>query len=101
MRLELAPNHLVDNSNVALDDLDHLGADILVDVVGNGKTMVTIVVHIHSALDCLEERLLVDTCDEEATLVEGFRALGRGSDADCWEGMTNAGEETGLLGKSA
>ena len=61
--------------------------------------MITIVVHIHSTLDGLEERLLVDTCDKEATLVEGLRALGRGADAHSWEGMTYASEERRFLGE--
>ena len=63
--------------------------------------MIAIVVHIHCTLDSLEEGFLVDACDEEATLVEGLRTLGRGADAHCGEGMTYAGEERRLLGECA
>ena len=61
--------------------------------------MIAIVVHIHCTFDCLEEGLLVDAGDEETTLVESLRALGRGADAHCREGMTNTGEERRFFGE--
>ena len=45
----------------------------------------------------LEEAVLVDAGDEEAGLVEGFRVLRRGADADGGERMADAGEEAALL----
>lgn len=35
--LVFPPHHLVDDAGVALDDLDHLGGDGLVGIVGNGS----------------------------------------------------------------
>lgn len=47
------PDHLVNNTDVALDDLHHLRADILLDVVGNGDAVVTVLVHCDGSVDGL------------------------------------------------
>ena len=36
---EFPPHHLIDYPDVALDDLDDLGADVLVRVVGDGDAV--------------------------------------------------------------
>ena len=36
IKLELPPNHLVDDAGVGLDDADDLGGDVFVYVVGDG-----------------------------------------------------------------
>ena len=99
MHLELAPNHLVDNANVALNNLHNLGRNYFVSIVRYWQSVIAIVVHIHCTFDCLEEGLLVDAGDEETTLVKGLRTLGRGADAHCREGMTNASEERRFFGE--
>lgn len=49
----------------------------------------------------MEQGLLVDTSNDEVALVDGLGTLGRGTDADSGEGMADAGEERGFLGKGS
>lgn len=42
--MSLLPDHLVHNSSIALDDFHHLGAHILVHIVGNGNAVVGVLV---------------------------------------------------------
>ena len=91
------PDHLIDDSHVALDDLHHLGADVLLHVIRHRDTVVAVLVHRHGRVHGLQQRLLVDAGDEEASLVEGLGALGGGADADGRERMPHRGEETALL----
>ena len=65
----LPPDHLVHNPRVALDDLHHLSAHVLIHVIRHGDAMVAILVHLHGAVNGLKEAIGVDTCDEETTLV--------------------------------
>lgn len=81
MELELPPDHLVNYSNVALDDFHNLCRDVLFDVVGYRDAVVAVLVHVDGGIDCLQQRYLVNTGDEEAGLVEGFWAFRRGADA--------------------
>ncbi len=53
--LEFAPDHLVDYTGVALNELDDFVGNVFVDVVGYGKTKVAVAVHFHSYIDCLEQ----------------------------------------------
>lgn len=52
---ELPPDHFVDDAGVALDDLHHLGRDVLLDVVGNGDAVVAGCMHGDGGIDSLEE----------------------------------------------
>jgi len=99
-RLELSPNHLVDDTNIGLDDLDYLGADII-HVGGNGDAMVAILGHLYGEVNTLEEALLIDTGEDEAGFVKGFRTLGGGSDAYGRDGFSYAGIETAFLREGA
>ncbi len=95
------PNHLVDDSDVALDDFHHLGADVLFDIVRHRDAMVAVLVHGDGGVYGLQKRFLVDSGYEEAGLVEGFRTLGRGADADRRERMSHGGEKRAFLGQRA
>ena len=53
----------------------------------------------HRHVDALQETDGVDAAQNETALIQGFRALGAGADADRWEGMSDAGEERALLGQ--
>ena len=99
--LELTPHHLVYNAHVALYYLHHLGTDILVHIVGNGDAMLAVTAKLDGGVNGLEQGLLVDTSNDEVALVDGFGTLGRSTDADGGEGMADAGEERGFLGKGA
>ena len=101
MRLHLfTPDHLIDYTNVRLDNLYYLGRDG-VGIVGNRDAIVAILVHFYCEIDTLEESLSVDARENEAAFVECFGTLGRGTDADCCERMTYGGEEAAFLRKGA
>ena len=99
--LSLPPYHLVDDANVGLDDLHDLGGDILIHIVGNGKTMVTLLTEFNCGIDGLEEALRINTGNDEVAFVDGFGPFRTGSDADGREGVADAGEEAALFGQGA
>lgn len=63
--------------------------------------MLAVTTELNGGVNGLEQRLLVDTSNDEIALVDGFGTLGRGTDADGGEGMADAGEERGFLGKGS
>lgn len=63
--------------------------------------MLTVTAKLYSGVNGLEQGFLVDTSNDKVTLVDGFGTLGRGTDADGGEGVTDTGEERGFLGKGA
>ena len=93
MWLFFPPYHLVHYTNVALDDLHHLGGDIFIRVVWNRSAVVAILDKFYCRVDGLEKSLGVDAGENKACLVERFGTFGRGADADCRERMSYAGEE--------
>ena len=95
----LPPYHLVDNADVGLDDLHDLGGDILIYIVGDGKTVVALFAEFNGGIDGLEERLRVNTGNDEVTFVDGFGPFRTGSDADGREGVADAGEKAALFGQ--
>ena len=91
--LLLPPYHLVDDAYIALNDFHYLGAYILIHIIGDGDAMLTVFAEFYSSIYGLKEALLVNAGNDEVCLVDGFGTLGRGTDADGRERMTNAGEE--------
>lgn len=63
--------------------------------------MLAVTAELDGSINGLQQGFLVDTCNDEVTLVDGLGALGRGTDADGGEGMADAGEERGFLGKGS
>lgn len=63
--------------------------------------MLTVTAELDGGVNGLQQGPLVDTSNDEVTLVDGLGTLGRGADADSGEGVTDAGEERGFLGKGA
>ena len=57
----LPPHHLVDDDDVGLDDLHDLGGDILIHIVGDGKTVVALFAEFYGGIDGLEKGLRVNT----------------------------------------
>lgn len=49
------PHHLIDDADVALHDLHDLGTDILVHIVGNGDTMLTVTAELDGGVNGLEQ----------------------------------------------
>ena len=97
----LPPHHLVDDARIALDNLDDLGGDVLVYVVGHGDTVEAVLAKADGGVDCLKQAAPIDAGDDEAALVDGLGALRAGADAHGGEGVADAGEETALLGQRA
>ena len=58
-------------------------------------------VHGDGGVHGLEETLLVDAGEDEAGLIQSLRPFSGSPDADGREGVADAGEERGLLRKSA
>lgn len=63
--------------------------------------MLTVFTELYSSIYCLKEALLIDTCNDEVALVDGFRTFGRGTDADSREGVAYRGEEAAFFGERA
>lgn len=99
--LVFPPDHLIDNSDITLDDLDDFGGDVLVGVVGDREAVEAVTAEFHSGVDGLEEAFFVYAGDDEVTLVDGFGPLGARPDADSRERMSDTREERTLLRKSA
>ena len=89
----LPPNHLIDYPHIALDDLDDLSADIFINIIRNRDAVVAVAAEFDCGVNCLEEGFGVNASDDEISLINSFRALGAGADADCREWMANTGEE--------
>ena len=99
--LELAPDHLVDDAGVGLNNADDFGGDVLIDVVGDGDAREAVADEGDGDVHALQEAFGVDAGEDEAALVEGLGALGAGADADGREGMANGGEEGRFLRQGA
>lgn len=93
IHLLLPPNHLINNTSIALDQFHDLGADVFVGVGRHRDAVVSVLHHLDCYVHCLEQVVFVDAGEDEAAFVEGLRALGGCADADCREGVTYACEE--------
>ena len=91
--LELPPDHLIHHADVGLDDADHLGGDVFVYIVGDGEAGEAVADERDGDVHALQQALGVDARKDKAALVESFRPLGTGADADGREGMADGGEE--------
>ena len=101
LKAVFAPDHFVHDTDVALDDADYFCRDILIHVIGNWNTWAVVLYQLYCDVHALQQAFSVDATQDEAAFVEGFGALCAGTDADCWEGMADAGEETAFLWKGA
>lgn len=63
--------------------------------------MLAVTAEFDGGVNCLEQGFLVNTSNDEVALVDGFGTLGRSTDADGGEGVADAGEERGFLGKGS
>lgn len=96
--VSLPPNHLIDDAYIALDDFDDFGRDILVDIVGNGKAVISVTTKLNSGVNGLEQGLFVNAGDDEVAFVDGLGTFRASADANGGEGMAYTGEETTLFG---
>lgn len=56
---ELPPHHLIDDPCIALDDLDHLGRDVLIGIVRDRDAVIAGLVHLDGIIDGLPSGLSV------------------------------------------
>ena len=96
-----SPHHLINYPHITLDNFHYLGRDILVYIIRNWYSMLSIFAEFYGGIYSLEEALGVDAGNDEVTLVNSLGTLGRGADADGREGMAYAGEAAALLWKGA
>lgn len=99
--LEFAPDHFVDDADVGLDDFYYFGAYVFVYVVGDGDSVLAVAAEFYGGVNSLKERLFVDTSNYKVALVDGFRTLGGGADADGREWVAYTGEEAAFFGECA
>ena len=95
----LTPHHLVHHAGVALDEFHHLGRYDFVGVGRYGQAVVAVLAHLYRHVYRLQQVVGVDAGQDEGTLVQRFRTLGRGTDADSWEAVAHAGEERAFFGQ--
>lgn len=53
--LEFAPDHFVYDADVGLYDFHDFGADVFVNVVGDGESVMTVAAEGYGGVNCLEE----------------------------------------------
>ena len=99
--LELPPDHLIDDADVGLDDANHLRGNVFVHIVRHRDAGEAVADEGNGDIYALQQALGVDARKDKAALVESFRPLGTGADADGREGMADGGEEAALLRQSA
>lgn len=93
IHLKLPPNHLIHHADVGLDDADHLGGDVFVNVVGNRDAGEAVADEGDGDVYTLQQALGVDAAEHEAALIQRLRTFGGGTDAHGREGMADGGKE--------
>ena len=84
-----------------MDDLDDLGGDVFVDVVWDWDAVGAVAAEFYCSINSLEERLRINSRNNEISLINSLRTLGAGADADGRERMSHRGEEGRFLRKGA
>lgn len=93
------PHHLIHDTHIALHYLHNLSRYILIYIIRYRNAVLTVTAELDGGVNGLEQRLLVDTSNDEVALVDSLGTLGRGTDADGRERVADAGEERGFFGK--
>ena len=76
-----------------MDDLDDFGGDVFVDVVWDWDAVGAVAAEFHRSINSLEERLRINSRNNEISLINSLGALGAGADADGRERMSHRSEE--------
>ncbi len=99
--LKLPPHHLIHHPHITLNDPHHLAAHILLHIIWHRDPRKAVEDEIYGCVNALKEPLSIDAAEHEAAFVEGFGALGRGSDTHRREWLADAGEVAALLRERA
>lgn len=95
-----SPDHFVDDSDIALDDLHDLVGHV-VGVVWDGDAMVPVSGHPDCKFNRLQKPCRVYAAEYKAALVQCFGTLRAGSDAYGRNGLAYGGIERAFLRKGA
>ena len=98
-----SPDHLVNDADIGLDDLDDFVRDVFIDVIGDGDcaAVFLLTTHLNGCVDRLKQSFRVDAGEDEACLVQCLGTFRGGADADGGERMRDRGEERGFFWKRA
>lgn len=94
INLVLSPYHTIHNARIRLNDLHDFRADVLVRIVRYRDAIIAVSVHLNRRIDRLQDLLCRDAREDEVALVERFRALCAGADAD--RGKRTSDRQNGL-----
>ena len=89
------------SETTALNDLNYLRADILLHIIRHQNSIISFPVHSYCGIHGLKQTLLINPRQDKASLVQGFRALGAGSDAYRRERMPHRSKVAALLRQRA
>src|SRR5699024_3546085 len=95
--IEIPRSYLIHNPSIALNNLYHLCAYILLHIVWHGNPIVAFLIHDYRCIHCLEQAFLVNPSQNKAGLIQSFWTLGASPDAYRWERMPYRGKATALL----
>lgn len=95
--LSFSPDHLINHTCVALDNLHNLSRYVLIYIIRHRQSAIAIKVHLHCCVYSLQQAFFVNACEHKAAFVQRFRALRRGTDAHRRERMPHTGEEAVFL----
>ena len=89
----LPPPHLIHNPHITLNNLHHLRAAILIDLIRYWDALGAVAAELDCGVNSLEQGSGIDTRDNEVGLVYGLGTLSAGADADGRERMSHRSEE--------
>ena len=95
--LPFSPDHLINHTCVALDNLHNLSRYVLIYIIRHRQSVIAIKVHLHRCIYSLQQAFFVNACEHKAAFVQRFRALRRGADAHRRERMPHTGEEAAFF----
>lgn len=58
-----------------MDNLHYLGRNILLYIIWYWDTKLTILIEFYCSINCLKKTLLINTCNDEITLINCLRTL--------------------------
>lgn len=67
--LILPPNHLIHNPGITLNQLDHLGTDILLHIIWYRNPLISVKVHLYRNVHRLQKRLLINARQHKTSFI--------------------------------
>ena len=76
---------------------DNFIAYILIRIIRDRNAEITVFIHLHGNIHRLKQTLLIYAGQDESSLIQRFRTLGRSADTNRGKQMPRTGEETAFL----